>query len=325
MRKALRYIAYGIGSLAVAAGVCSTVAGCAADAPMFAPPVEVGRVDSPLVMEASGLAASRTNAGLLYVHNDSGDTARVFVMDATAHVLAILNLADVDVLDCEDMTVGPGPMPNVSYIYLGDIGDNAAKRERIFIYRFPEPRIEPSDRPTPAELLIRDLERIELQYEDGPHNAEALMVDPFTGDLFIASKALGTTTIYTASADDLSTDSVVILHPMVTISIGAGGIITGGDISPAGDQIILRTYTGALLWKRGEACSIAKVFKQPSRLVPAATEPQGEAITFDATGRGYYTVSEGKHPPLHHVARIAPTDDSEAPGKDSPDPQHTSD
>jgi hypothetical protein len=37
-------------------------------------------------------------------------------------------------------------------------------------------------------------------------------------------------------------------------------------------------------------------------LAPSAIEPQGEAIAFDADGRGYTTVSEGTNPPLHHFS-----------------------
>jgi hypothetical protein len=41
---------------------------------------KTGNVQSSLVIEASGLAASRKNANVLWVHNDSGDSARVFAM-----------------------------------------------------------------------------------------------------------------------------------------------------------------------------------------------------------------------------------------------------
>jgi hypothetical protein len=45
----------------------------------FSPGVQVGTIANASITEASGIAASRRNANVLWVHNDSGDTERVFV------------------------------------------------------------------------------------------------------------------------------------------------------------------------------------------------------------------------------------------------------
>ena len=50
----------------------------------FDGPIELGRLDDPSLDELSGMAASRRHPGLYYAHNDSGDGARIYVLDETA-------------------------------------------------------------------------------------------------------------------------------------------------------------------------------------------------------------------------------------------------
>ncbi len=40
--------------------------------------------------------------------------------------------------------------------------------------------------------------------------------------------------------------------------------------------------------------------------LPVANEPQGEGICFDRQGKGYYTISEGRHPTLYYFAPAEP-------------------
>src|SRR5690606_12327811 len=57
----------------------------APDCRVFSAPMVLGSVDDARLAELSGLAASRRHPGLFYAHNDSGDVARVFVLDGSAH------------------------------------------------------------------------------------------------------------------------------------------------------------------------------------------------------------------------------------------------
>src|SRR5688572_4076528 len=94
--------------------------------------VTQGELDTKELKEASGLAVSVGNPDLLWVHNDGGDKARIFVMDKHAHYLSTVWLAEVKHRDWEDMAVGPGPVAGKNYIYVGDIGDNDAKHKYKF-------------------------------------------------------------------------------------------------------------------------------------------------------------------------------------------------
>ncbi|NLT76895.1 MAG: hypothetical protein GXX98_10255, partial [Planctomycetes bacterium] len=77
----------------------------------FAPGVEAGIVRTPLIQEASGLVASRKNPGVLWVHNDSGDTARVFAIDTRGNLLGVCSVTGAKARDWEDIAIGPGPDP----------------------------------------------------------------------------------------------------------------------------------------------------------------------------------------------------------------------
>ena len=50
-------------------------------------------------------------------------------------------LEGVEQIDFEDITIGNGPDPDISYIYLGDIGNNHYARNELYVYRFPEPTV----------------------------------------------------------------------------------------------------------------------------------------------------------------------------------------
>ena len=72
---------------------------------------------SPVIVEASGIAASRTNPNVIYTHNDSGGEPEIFAIQTTnGHRLATYRLEGADTNDWEDIAVGPGPEPGVSYI-----------------------------------------------------------------------------------------------------------------------------------------------------------------------------------------------------------------
>jgi len=87
--------------------------------------------------EASGVVASHNNANVLWTHNDSGHPAQVFAIDTQGRLLGTYAIPGNT--DNEDIAIGPGPVPNVSYLYVGDIGDNGLTRANIKVYQIPEP------------------------------------------------------------------------------------------------------------------------------------------------------------------------------------------
>src|SRR5206468_183531 len=107
----------------------------------YAAPTRTGTVTAPALTELSGIAASRANPGVLYVHNDSGDTARFFAIDQAGALLAEFDLPGVTAVDWEDIAVGPCGAGGGSCVYLGDIGDNNLTRSDYAVYRVREPSV----------------------------------------------------------------------------------------------------------------------------------------------------------------------------------------
>src|ERR1700761_1604684 len=178
------------------------------------------------LLEVSGVAASRINPGILYIHQDSGDPSQVYLTDGSGADKGTLTLTSVGNRDWEDIAVGPGPVAGVNYIYVGDIGDNDSKYSSVFVYRFPEPDLTGKTLPYISDITSVDI--IQLKYPDGPRNAETLMVDPLTKDIYIASKESNLSKIYVARYPQ-STSIATTLTPLVQLFFNKA---TGGDISP---------------------------------------------------------------------------------------------
>jgi hypothetical protein len=273
--------------------------------PKFNAGVASGRVASRDIDETSGLVASRRHADVLWLHNDSGDGARVFAVDPAGTLLGIFTLPTVEAIDWEDIAVGPGPRADQSYLYIADIGDNGRRRkEGVFLYRVPEPPLTATPE-EPARGHLGPLERFRLRYPDGPHDAETLLVDPTTGEVVVLTKALfRTPRIFYVDVLDKPLATFEGGEPLDLEAAGIRALLpTGGDVSADGRWVLVRSYRSAYLWQRAEGQRLRDVFRSRACPVPVAAEVQGEAIGFSADGRSYYTVSEGRHPTVYHYTR----------------------
>jgi hypothetical protein len=264
-----------------------------------------GTVASNSLDEISGIAASRRSNGVYWVHNDSGDSARVFAIGTDGRDLGEFALSGASAVDWEDIATGPGPVAGVAYLYLADIGDNAKSRASVQVYRVPEPLVDPA-LPPGAPQTLTGVSTLTFTYPDGPHDAEGFIVDPTNGQLFVVTKDLigGVAQVFRAPAN-LAGGSTIWLTLVATVPLGFLHGVTGADITPNGDVVALRTYVSVSLYPRRAGQSLAQAFSQAScKGASSGAEAQGEAIGFTRDGRGYVTVSEGVHPALHQF--VAP-------------------
>jgi autotransporter-associated beta strand protein len=267
--------------------------------PSFTTAVQQGNIQSSLVVEASGIVASRANPNVLWTHNDSGDSARVFAMTTAGANLGTYSISGAGAVDWEDIDVGPGPVAGQQYLYIGDIGDNGLSRSSVSIYRVPEPTV--SDLQTPSNTIVLGAVRLILVYPDARRNAESMFVDPATRDIYIISKENNLNRVYRAPYPQ-STTGTNTLQLMTTFSTGAT-LLTAADISPDGNEILVRTYFSGDIFVRPPGGSITDAFNTAPITIPLASETQGEAIGFDPNGRGYFTTSEGNSQPIYYFNR----------------------
>ena len=247
----------------------------------FAAGESVGVLESDLLREVSGIVASRRNSGVLWVHNDSGDVPQLYAIDTHGKLLGACVVPGAQARDWEDIAAGPGPEAGKHYLYIGDIGDNRACYASVRVYRVIEPQVDASA--TFATMETEPAETIELVYPDGPRDAETLLLDPQTRDLYIISKRdVFANHVYRASYPQ-STTSTTTLTRVATLP---WGFAVAGDVSPDGREIIVRSPYNASLWVRPVGAPLWEAFQEKAVGIPLRSEPQGEGICFDAQGAG---------------------------------------
>jgi hypothetical protein len=246
--------------------------------------VIAGSMDASAIDEASGLVASRTHDAY-WVHNDSGDSARIFALDSTGKRLATVSLQGASARDWEDMSMGPGPTGG-DWLYIGDIGDNGLSRGDVHIYRMPEPAVQ--------DASVSNWEKLSWTYEDGAHNAEGLFVDPVTGDAYVVTKTSGPAQLYRVEAP-LMTGQVL----KKVASVDLSPLVTAADISADGSYIGMRTYSTALIWVRQDGVTVIDAMSTTPCSANLTYEPQGETFAFKPDRSGYTTISEGAYSKVH--------------------------
>lgn len=247
---------------------------------VFSEGISIKEVDYPELDEMSGLAFGKTHPDLIYTHNDSGGKPVVYVLDSLGNKISEIELLGAKNKDWEDIAVGPGK-GGKSFIYVGDIGDNFSIRNKVTLYRVEEP----TDLTSPVKVKA---DKINLTYPDGAMDAETLMVDPISGDIFILSKRDSVNTLFRLAADKFETGEAV-LEVIQKLPITSS---VAGDISQDGSQIIIKNYLEILYWKRESHESVPEALSKKPIKIPYIPEPQGEAIGFTPSGEAFYTISE---------------------------------
>lgn len=252
--------------------------------PVCSAPSSTGKLADSALNEISGVVASIAHPGVFWVHNDSGDTARFFAIDATGKRLATFTVMGAQAIDWEDIARGPCPLGTC--LYLADIGDNSEKRKSYTVYRVPEPK-------TLSDAAV-GADRIDFSYPDGSHNAETFLVHPATGAFTIVTKVLiGASSIF-ESPLPLTPGVPMILKDVGGVKPPSGNILfTGGDVHPSGKGVILRTYQSLWYYPMAPGGSVGAALAGVPCSVPVANEGQGEAVGFLADGKGYLTIGEG--------------------------------
>lgn len=243
-----------------------------------------GELSSDSLTEASGIAASQRNPRFLYIHNDSGDDSRVFIANEFAQIVGSLKLLNATNRDWEDIAVGPGPEIGKTYVYVGDIGDNSALYPNKKIYRFEEPVFDTSN--GYFTNTITEIDSIVFTLSDTTRDAETLMIDPQTRDIYVVTKREDSVRVYVLPfPQSRSMVAEFVLQLPFSSAVA-------GDISPTGNEILIKNYATVFYFRRESGVSIKSALATIPRVAPYQLEPQGEAICFDHKGDGFYTTSE---------------------------------
>ncbi|MFJ1749845.1 WD40 repeat domain-containing protein [Streptomyces sp. NPDC088116] len=236
-------------------------------------------IEDSRITESSGLAASRSHPGVYWTHNDSDDGPYIYAVDSrTGETVATITMKGVgDPRDVEAVSVGSD-----GNVYVGDIGDNLnGSWDHVWIYRFPEPE-------RLGDATVRATQ-FTVRYADGPRDAEAMMVHPKTGRVYIASKNENGGGLYEGPAELTSSGSNTFRR------IGEVPWVTDGAFSPDGKELVLRSYFSArgYAWKNGRLGA--------DHRVRAPIQGQAESVTYTADGSALMFGSEGEQSGVERV------------------------
>ena len=274
---------------------------------VYGQPTTLATIKDKSISESSGLVASRTTPGAYWTHNDSGDGPFIYAFDTRGDSFGTFRVNGAQARDWEDIAAGPGPA-NRSYLYIGDIGDNNSVRPDLVVYRVAEPTLSASTRKFTKSRpgTTEPAEAIRLKYPDGKHDAEALLVHPRTGNIYIVTKVLiANPGVYEAAAPFHAGQSITMRRiGEARVPSLFGGAITGGSISPDGRRVALCDYfQGYELVLQAGASNFDDIWKQRMTGFDLGKRKQGESITYRLDGKAILATSEGKQPPLFQVLR----------------------
>jgi hypothetical protein len=251
-------------------------------------PQVVFRLSDPRIDEASGIGLGIRSPGVLYVQNDSGDSARFFALDATTgRLLTVYDVPGATNVDWEDLAVAKDSR-GVPSVWLGDIGDNDAKRSEIDIYRVDEPAVDRSASGSTRTTTTPQIWR--LRYPSGPSNAESLAVAPGGAAYIVTKSVFGQSRVY-AVPPKPDPNGVQTLKQIGGISFSITGspdpfapigelTATGAALSRDGSLLVVRTYADAYLWRVANS-NVAAALRTPTERIALPLQPQGEGVTFD--------------------------------------------
>ena len=240
-------------------------------------------INDPRITESSGLAASRQHPGVYWTHNDSDDGPYLYAVDSsTGDTVARLTLTGIGTpRDVEAISVGPG-----NRLFVADTGDNLGGTwPYVWIYELPEPK-RLQDATVQATQYV-------VKYADGPRDAEAMVVHPKTGRVYLIDKHEDGGHLYEGPAK-LSPEGDNVFRPIAPVELWT----TDAALSPDGQDLAVRGYFGGIhyAWNGG------KLERKGRLSVPL--QGQGESVTYSADGSRLLFGSEGEQSGV--VSRQAP-------------------
>jgi hypothetical protein len=275
---------------------------------VYGPPIKLADLQDKAIAESSGLVASRTSPGHYWTHNDSGNGPVIYAFDSKGQRKGVWRVTGATSDDWEDIAAGPGPKPNTNYLYIGDIGDNSGNRSELILWRIPEPVIPATDTGSTEKKpeVTEAAEAIRIRYPDGKHNSETLLVHPTTGRIYLVMKVpLINPGVYAADMPK-DTREVITLKRVGEVDMPglAGGIVTGGAISPDGLRVALCDYIqGYEIVLKDPKAPFDSIWSQPLETLDLGKRKHGEAITYRLDGKAILATSERLPTPLLEIVR----------------------
>jgi len=264
---------------------------------VYGKPAVVGTIDTPGLVELSGLAASRIRDHVLWAHNDSLNEPILYAIGDDGQDLGSLRVEETSYLDWED--IASFELDGRSYLVIGDIGDNKALRPFVSLWFLEEPsivgeRIE-------AGRSARVAWGMHYRYEDGPRDCEALAVDESGRRILLLSKRTDPPVLYELPLVAPEAEHGSMQTARRLAEVPGLGKPTALDVSPDGTRAVVQTRRAAYVFERAAGQDWKDVFSGNSQRIEAPRMPSIEAVTFDRRGRSLFVTREQRPNPLVRI------------------------
>lgn len=266
-----------------------------------------GKIESEEIAESSGIAASKCQTDVFWTHNDSGNGAFVFAINAKGEDLGTWRVTGAKNTDWEDIAAFKNEQGEC-LLFIGDIGNNARERNEHTIFRVREPKISEADKSSNKKnpLATGASNAIKFEYPDLKHDAETLLVHPQTGDIYILTKQFSGASAVYKLAKNYSFEKTNPLEKIADFTVPAvpNGFLTGGDISTDGKRVIVCDYFGGYeLVLPEKAKNFDEIWKQKPLVVDLGERAQGEAVCYSIDGGSIFATSEKQNSPVVEVKK----------------------
>lgn len=248
---------------------------------------KVGQTRDDRINECSGIAISRTTKNAMWMHNDSGDSPRLFLTGLNGDIKSQVTLKGIKALDWED--VCSFTLDDRNWVLVGDTGDNqknrAKRRAKARLHLFEEPTS------TDAKIKVKVKRTIEFEYEDGPHDCEGIAVDTKTQTILLITKSLlpSGCQLYSLPLKP-ENKKKAIARKIADLPIP---VATAMDLSPDGLRLIVITpRVGFLITRTADEPWSTATGRAPT-VVELPNAQQTEAVCFSSDAKHVYVMSEG--------------------------------
>ncbi len=264
------------------------------------------------INEASGMAMSGRYSKCLWLHNDSGDQPRLFLVGDTGTTRAVLSLDNVEATDWEDMCSFRSG--ETSWLLVGDFGDNSGNRgtERpgCRLWLFPEPELPlPHENAQPLRHTLRPTIEVRLTWPGGARDCESVAVDAEGGQILLCTKAKASAAAVHRIPLDLQTK--VQVREAELVCALAVPYATAMDISPDGKRLAIVNPLSGVLFEKSADQTWAEVLTTPPQVLTLPPRAQGETACFEPDSATLLVGSEGRWQNIWRVHLQAPAPPAE--------------
>lgn len=205
---------------------------------------QIGYISHPEIRECSGIIPCKTETNLFWTHTD-GHHPVLFAINRSGKCVARFVISGAPVIDFEDIA-----RDDKGHIFIGDIGNNDARRSLLAVYVVNEP--DPKNSPA----VIPSLYSYRLTFADKPFDCESLFIYKEYG--YVISKVFNNAQaeIYRFPLSD--TNKTIKLQPVAKLQVTSP--VTSADITDDGSLLALTAKNGVYCFEiNGDINSAANI------------------------------------------------------------------